>query len=312
MRESRPQLNRLMTDAHRRAFDTVLVWKIDRLGRSLKHLVMTLADLEALGVAFISLRDNLDLSTASGRLMFQIIGAMAEFERSLIQRAGKTSGHARCYEQPERTLTTKGNEVPYMAVQNPNLRVALYARVSTTDKGQDPEMQLRELRDYASRREMEIVGEYVDRGVSGAKESRPALDRMLAEAGRRRFDAILVWKIDRLGRSLKHLVMTLADLQALGVAFISLRDNLDLSTASGRLMFQIIGAMAEFERSLIQERVRAGLKHAKAKGKRLGRPKKPVDSVKVLALRKDGHSWRDIAEKMGAGIGTCYRAAKSA
>jgi len=191
-------------------------------------------------------------------------------------------------------------------------RVALYARVSTADKGQDPEVQLSELREYCERRGWKISREYVDRGISGSRESRPELDQLMVDARRRQFDALAVWKIDRLGRSLKHLVMTLAELDSLGVAFISLKDNLDLSTPSGRLMFQIIGAMGEFEKALIQERVRAGLKYARAKGKRLGRPKKSVDSVKVLGLRKDGHSWRDIAKKMGAGIGTCYRAAKSA
>jgi DNA invertase Pin-like site-specific DNA recombinase len=191
------------------------------------------------------------------------------------------------------------------------LRIALYARVSTADKGQDPEMQLSELREYAERRGLVVHGEFVDR-VTGSRESRPALDQLMADASLRKFDVLAVWKIDRLGRSLKHLVVTLAELDSLGVAFVSLKDNLDLSTPSGRLMFQIIGAMGEFEKSLIQERVRAGLKHAKAKGKRLGRPKKSVDSVKVLALRSAGHSWREVAEKIGAGIGTVYRAAKSA
>jgi DNA invertase Pin-like site-specific DNA recombinase len=111
-------------------------------------------------------------------------------------------------------------------------------------------MQLAELREYASRRGWQVTAEYVDHGVSGSKESRPSLNRLMVDAHRRTFDAVLVWKIDRFGRSLKHLVNSLADLAAYGVAFISLRDNLDLSTPSGRLMFQIIGAMAEFERSL--------------------------------------------------------------
>jgi DNA invertase Pin-like site-specific DNA recombinase len=133
------------------------------------------------------------------------------------------------------------------------VRVALYARVSTLNN-QDPEMQLAELREYAERRRWEIVEEFTDQGISGSQESRPGLNRLMAGACRRRFDAVLVWKIDRFGRSLKHLVNSLAELAALGVAFVSLRDNLDLSTPSGHLMFQIIGAMAEFERALIQER----------------------------------------------------------
>jgi DNA invertase Pin-like site-specific DNA recombinase len=186
--------------------------------------------------------------------------------------------------------------------------VALYARVSTLHGQQDPEMQLSELREYATRRGLSIHEEYVDQGVSGSKESRPALNRLMSDAQRCRFDAVLVWKIDRFGRSLKHLVNSLADLSAYGIAFISLRDNLDLSTPSGRLMFQIIGAMAEFERALIQERVRAGLRNAKAKGKRIGRPRQRVDSSKVLALRADGCSWREISNRLGLGLGTVYRA----
>ena len=132
------------------------------------------------------------------------------------------------------------------------MRVAIYSRVSSLN-GQHPEMQLAELREFAFRRGWEIVDEYVDKGVSGCQESRPALNRLMADSHWRLFDIVLVWKIDRFGRSLKHLVNALADLDACGVAFASLKDNLDLSTPSGRLMFQIIGAMAEFERALIQE-----------------------------------------------------------
>jgi DNA invertase Pin-like site-specific DNA recombinase len=189
----------------------------------------------------------------------------------------------------------------------PITRVALYARVSTLNN-QHPEMQLSELREYANRRGWQISEEYVDQGVSGSKESRPALNRLMADACRRRFDAILVWKIDRFGRSLKHLVNALAELASLGVAFISLRDNLDLSTPSGRLMFQIIGAMAEFERALIQERVRSGIRNARAKGKRLGRPRVFVDASKIAALRAQGLSWSQIVAEMGIGKGTAQRA----
>jgi DNA invertase Pin-like site-specific DNA recombinase len=190
-------------------------------------------------------------------------------------------------------------------------RVALYARVSTLNGQQDPEMQLSELREYVTRRGLSIHEEYVDQGVSGSKESRPALNRLMADAQKCKFDAVLVWKIDRFGRSLKHLVNSLADLSAYGITFISLRDNLDLSTPSGRLMFQIIGAMAEFERALIQERVRAGLRNAKAKGKRIGRPRQLVDSSKVLKLRANGVSWREVAQQLGLGTGTVYRACRA-
>lgn len=187
------------------------------------------------------------------------------------------------------------------------MRVALYARVSTLN-GQHPEMQLAELREYASRRGWNVVGEYVDEGISGSKESRPQLNRLMADAHRRKFDVVFVWKIDRFGRSLKHLVNALADLDAYSVAFVSLRDNLDLSTPSGRLMFQIIGAMAEFERALIQERVRAGLKSARARGKRLGRPRIAVNAAQIAQLRASGASWGEISQQLGIGVGTAHRA----
>jgi DNA invertase Pin-like site-specific DNA recombinase len=188
-----------------------------------------------------------------------------------------------------------------------NNRVALYARVSTL-VAQSPEMQLIELREYALRRGWEVVEEYVDR-ASGAKESRPSLNRLMTDARQRKCDIVAVWKIDRFGRSLKHLVNALAELEALGVAFVSLRDNLDLGTPSGRLMFQIIAAMAEFERALIQERVRAGLRNAKQKGKRLGRPRIVVDVSRIAALRAQGRSWASIGSELGIGEGTVRRAA---
>jgi len=176
------------------------------------------------------------------------------------------------------------------------MRVALYARVSTLN-GQHPEMQLGELREYASHREWEITWEYVDEGVSGAKESRPSLNRLMADAHQRRFDAILVWKLDRFGRSLKHLVNTVADLEALGITFVSLRDNIDLSTPSGRLMFQIIGAMAQFERELIGERIRAGMRRRKLDGFRLGRAPLNVDREAIVSDRRLGLSLTTIAKK---------------
>ncbi len=185
-------------------------------------------------------------------------------------------------------------------------RVALYARVSTLN-GQDPEMQLSELREYASRRGWTITSEHVDQGVSGSKESRPELNQLMTDAHRRKFDAVLVWKIDRFGRSLKHLVNALADLCAYGVAFISFRDSLDLSTPSGRLMFQIIGAMAEFERSLIQERVKAGLRNARAKGKKFGRPRAQIDAVRVASLRREGFSWSQICRTLNVSKGSAQR-----
>ena len=136
------------------------------------------------------------------------------------------------------------------------MKVALYARVSTGD--QSPEMQLREMREYCQRRRWEIAGEYVDAGSSGYKDSRPELNRLMTDAKRRRFDAVLVWKLDRFGRSLKHLVNALAEFEALGIAFVSLKDSLDLSTPAGHLMFQIIGAMSDDAECAIMQSHNAG------------------------------------------------------
>jgi DNA invertase Pin-like site-specific DNA recombinase len=190
-------------------------------------------------------------------------------------------------------------------------RVALYARVSTTDKGQDPDLQLRELREYAARRGWAIMGEFVDEGQSGAKESRPALNRLMEEARRRKFDVVAVWKLDRFGRSLKHLVTTLADLESLGIAFVSLRDGFDLTTPSGRLMFQIIGAMGEFERNLIRERVKAGMANAKRKGVRFGRAAVQVDMQAVRARLAAGESLRSIARNLGCSPSLLVKRAKA-
>lgn len=186
-------------------------------------------------------------------------------------------------------------------------QVALYARVSTL-AGQSPEMQLVELREYAARRGWQVTEEYVDHGVSGAKESRPALNRLMTDAKQRRFDVVAVWKIDRFGRSLRHLVNSLAELESVGVSFVSLRDSIDLSSPSGVLMFQLIAAMSQFERSLIQERVRAGLQNAKRKGKRLGRRPVEVDLSKVASLRRSGASWRTISLEMGISVGRLHKA----
>ena len=179
------------------------------------------------------------------------------------------------------------------------MRIALYARVSTLDKGQDTEVQLQDLRSYAKARGWVIAGEYVDQGQSGAKDRRPELDRLMNDARKRKIDLILCWRLDRLGRSLKHLILTLDELQTLGVGFVSYNENLDLTTSTGRLMFQLLGAFAEFERNLIQERVRAGLNHAKAKGVKLGRPAPEFDKEELVSLRNMGLSTRAIAGKMG-------------
>jgi DNA invertase Pin-like site-specific DNA recombinase len=191
-----------------------------------------------------------------------------------------------------------------------SFRVALYARVSTVHGGQNPEMQLWEMREYCERRNWIIAGEYVDR-ASGLRDSRPSLNLLFQDATQRKFDSVLVWKLDRFGRSLRHLVNCLAELQALGVKFVSLKDSLDLSTPAGTLMCHVLCCMSQFEASLARERVISGLAHARAKGKRLGRPTKRVDVDKINALRASGHSWRSIARAMKLSVGTVYAATRS-
>jgi DNA invertase Pin-like site-specific DNA recombinase len=188
------------------------------------------------------------------------------------------------------------------------MRAALYARVSTLNKGQDTEMQLRELREYVSRRGWELAGEYVDVGVSGSKEKRPQLDRLMADAKRRYCDVVVVWKFDRFARSVSHLLRALELFQSLGIEFISLTEGIDTSTPVGRMVFTILGSVAELERSLIVERVKAGLRNARAKGKRLGRPRKILPDSRIASLRARGCSWRTIARQVGASARTCRRA----
>src|SRR5262249_55534808 len=157
------------------------------------------------------------------------------------------------------------------------MRVAIYARVSTSNNGQDPTMQTRELREYAERRGWTVAGEYVDTGISGTKEKRPELDRLMAEAHRRKFDVVAVWKFDRFARSVSHLLRALDTFRVLGIEFVSLSESLDTATPAGRMVFTVLGAVAELERSLIVERVKAGLRNARSKGKHLGRPRASLD-----------------------------------
>jgi DNA invertase Pin-like site-specific DNA recombinase len=171
--------------------------------------------------------------------------------------------------------------------------------VSTYDKGQDPELQLNPLRDYCRARGLVDIKEFVDI-CTGASDRRPKLDELMSLARKRLIDCIIVWKMDRFGRSLKHLVLTIDELSSLGVSFVSYMEQIDFSTPVGKLMFHIIAAMAEFERELIRERVRAGLDNARRKGKRLGRkPVAPVDIEKVIELHKKNPklSVRAIAKK---------------
>ncbi len=188
------------------------------------------------------------------------------------------------------------------------MRVGIYARVSTVGNGQSPEMQLRELREYCARRGWSLAGEYVDVGISGAKDSRPELNRLQADAHRRRLDVVVVWKFDRFARSVSHLLRALETFKALGIEFVSLSEQVDTSTPTGKMVFTVLGAVAELERSLIAERVRAGLRNARAKGKRLGRPRVSVDALKIARLRARGQSYASIARTLGVGEGTVRRA----
>jgi DNA invertase Pin-like site-specific DNA recombinase len=188
------------------------------------------------------------------------------------------------------------------------VRAALYARVSTANNGQDPSMQTRELREYCERRGWKVTGEYVDEGISGTKDSRPELNKLMADAHRRRFDAVVVWRFDRFARSVSHLLRALETFKALGIEFVSLSEQVDTSTPTGKMVFTVLGAVAELERCLIAERVKAGLRNARAKGKRLGRPRVVVDAARIATLRAHGRSWREITAEMAISKGSAQRA----
>jgi DNA invertase Pin-like site-specific DNA recombinase len=182
------------------------------------------------------------------------------------------------------------------------MRIAIYARVSTKD--QSCELQTRDLRTYCTARGFDRVREYVDVGQSGAKDSRPELNNLMDDARKRQFDAIVVWRFDRFARSTKHLLLALEEFRSLGIQFISYQENVDTSTPLGQALFTIVSAVAQLERELIRERVTAGIRNAKANGKKLGRPKTLVDRARVLKLREQGHSLQQIATHLGIGYGT--------
>jgi DNA invertase Pin-like site-specific DNA recombinase len=184
---------------------------------------------------------------------------------------------------------------------------AIYARVSTTD--QDADVQVVPLREYVVRRGWALADEhiYVDKGVSGSKESRRGLDGMLEAARRRRIDVVIVWALDRLGRSLKHLVMLAEELGALGVDLVCLTQPIDTTTPAGRLTFAVLGAVAEFERQMCVERVKAGIAKARASGKRLGRPRAHIDAAEVRARLVRGESLRGVARSLGVHHATLVR-----
>lgn len=187
-------------------------------------------------------------------------------------------------------------------------RVAIYARVSTANKGQDVGLQLDELRAVALQRGWVVVDEFVDDGVSGTKERRPALDRMLEACRTGKVDVVATWKLDRLGRSLQHVLGLLDGLRDWGVEFVSLRDaGMDSTTATGRLMFAMVGAFAEFERSLIVERTKAGVARARAHGVHCGRPRRELDLRAARILLAQGVGIRQVASMLAVPRSTLIR-----
>lgn len=185
------------------------------------------------------------------------------------------------------------------------MKVALYARVSTGD--QDPEVQLLPLRAHAAQRGWEVVEEFVDRGFSGAKERRPALERLMKAAWAGHLQVVLVWRFDRFARSVKHLVGALETFRSLNVGFVSIQEQLDTATPIGQAMFTIVGAMAQLERDIIRERVKAGLERARARGVRLGRPRVSVAAHELEALRAQGLSLWEMARRLRCSRSTVRR-----
>ncbi len=190
-----------------------------------------------------------------------------------------------------------------------DLKLGIYARVSTNR--QCPESQLLPLREYATARGFEIVSEYVD-VISGSKDSRPELARLMADAAKRRLDAVAVWKFDRFARSTRHLVTALEQFNVLGVDFISLSESIDTSTPMGKMVFTVLAAVAELELSLIRERVVMGLERAKAQGKVLGRPRVETSEEQLLTLSEQGLSSRQIAKQLGLSPSTVLRRLRAA
>src|SRR5712691_207789 len=176
------------------------------------------------------------------------------------------------------------------------MRIGTYARVSTKD--QSCQLQVRDLRAYCAARGFDLVREYVDVGQSGAKDSRPELNKLMDDARKRQFDVIVVWRFDRFARSTKHLLAALEEFRSLGIQFISYQENIDTSSALGQALFTIVSAVAQLERDLIRERVSAGIRNARANISERGRPMKTVDGDRILQMRAEGHSLQQIAENL--------------
>ncbi len=187
-------------------------------------------------------------------------------------------------------------------------RVALYARVSTSE--QSTESQLLDLRRYTRERGWQLYREFCDNGVSGTKDSRPALNELMNDAKKRRFDAVLVWRFDRFARSTKHLILALEEFRNLGIDFVSYQENIDTSSPLGSAIFTIISAVAQLERDIIAERVKAGLRRARENGKKLGRPRIKVSENQLLMLSESGLSIRQIARQVNLSVTTVARRLK--
>jgi DNA invertase Pin-like site-specific DNA recombinase len=193
------------------------------------------------------------------------------------------------------------------------LRAALYARVSTSNHGQDVGLQLDELRQVAAQRGWLIVDDFVDEGISGSEDHRPALDRMMAAAQAGRMDVVMVWKLDRLGRSLRNLLVLIESLSTAGVDLTSVRDpGIDTTSPTGRLLLQLLGCFAEYERELLRERVIAGVRRAQAAGKHCGRPRIEMDPRPALALLKEGRSLKETSRILGVSRNTLRRRLREA
>lgn len=191
------------------------------------------------------------------------------------------------------------------------MKTAIYARVSTSHHNQNPEIQIKELKRFCELKGWRIEHELVDHGFSGSTDNRPALKQLLSLVKDKQVDAVVVVKLDRLFRSLKHLVATLEDFEKLGIKFVAIKDNVDYSTPSGRLFVQILGSLGEFERSLLRERTMMGLDHARSIGKKFGRPRLH-NQDEIIKLLKQGFTYRQIQKQLGTPMGTIARAAKHA
>jgi len=192
------------------------------------------------------------------------------------------------------------------------MKAAIYGRVSTT--AQNTNLQMREVRQFVQRRGWQIAEEYIDKGISGSKEKRPALDKLMSEAKRRRFDAVVVYRYDRFARSLRHLVNALEEFRALGIEFVSIHEGVDTSTPNGRLVFGIFASIAEFERELIRARVRSGLAAARARGIQLGRPAlRKFSAADIRQLRRDrrkGMPFQKLAQLHKTSVWTAFQICK--